>query len=152
MTTQIYVYREERGEAIAKLSNQIHRIDENIYTVKSQSHKGEYCISKVCGEWLCECPDNAFRQVKCKHIFGVEFSTSLRATVAIKTISPIQNLTECVYCHSSNMVKSGLRKNKSGNIQVFLCRDCHRKFTINIGFEKMKHNPQAITSAMQLYS
>jgi len=29
--------------------------------------------------------------------------------------------------------------------------DCKRTFSINIGFEKMKHNPQAITTAMQLY-
>jgi transposase-like protein len=48
-------------------------------------------------------------------------------------------------------MKYGLRKNKAGNLQVFYCRDCHKYFTINIGFERMKHNPQAITSAMQLY-
>jgi hypothetical protein len=41
--------REERGEAIAKLSNQIQRADENLYTVKSQSGNGEYCVTKVCG-------------------------------------------------------------------------------------------------------
>ncbi|MCJ7634171.1 DDE-type integrase/transposase/recombinase, partial [Candidatus Bathyarchaeota archaeon] len=29
--------------------------------------------------------------------------------------------------------------------------DCHKYFTFNIGFERMKHNSQAITSAMQLY-
>ena len=34
---------------------------------------------------------------------------------------------------------------------MFYCRDCHKYFTINIGFERMKHNPQAITLAMQLY-
>ena len=32
-----------------------------------------------------------------------------------------------------------------------LSRDCKRYFTINIGFEKMKHTPQGITIAMQLY-
>jgi putative transposase len=34
--------REERGKAIAKLSNQIQRVDESLYTVKSQSGNGEY--------------------------------------------------------------------------------------------------------------
>ena len=29
--------------------------------------------------------------------------------------------------------------------------DCTRTFSINIGFEGMKHNPKAITTAMQLY-
>jgi transposase-like protein len=56
-----------------------------------------------------------------------------------------------VFCHSSNIKKFGIRKNKSGNIQRFLCADCEKTFSVNIGFEKMKHNPQAVTSAMQLY-
>ena len=60
-------------------------------------------------EWICECPDNKYRHVECKHILAIKFSSKLRATVAVKTISPIQNLTECIYCHSNNIVKSGLR-------------------------------------------
>jgi transposase-like protein len=28
---------------------------------------------------------------------------------------------------------------------------CGRYFTINVGFEHMRHNPQAVTTAMQLY-
>jgi putative transposase len=143
--------REERGEAIAKLPNQIQRIDECLYSVKSQSGNGEYCVTKVCGEWICECPDNKYRHVKCKHVFAVEFSKSLRAEVAVRRIEPIENLTECIYCGSSNLKKDGLRRNKSGAIQKFYCRDCHKYMTFNIGFERMKHNPQAITSAMQLY-
>ena len=51
----------------------------------------------------------------------------------------------------TNIIKKGIRKNKTGNIQKFLCQDCHKYMTFNIGFERMKHNPQAITSAMQLY-
>ena len=51
----------------------------------------------------------------------------------------------------ATLKKTDVRKNKAGNIQKFYCRDCHHYFTINIGFESMKHNPQAITSAMQLY-
>jgi transposase-like protein len=143
--------RERLGMQIAQQENQIKRIDENTYTVKSQSHDGEYCISKVCGEWLCECPDNKYRHVKCKHIFAVEFSVSLRAEVSVRRIEPIDNLSECIYCGSSNIVKDGVRHNKHGNIQVLYCKSCFRYFTFNIGFERMKHNPQAITSAMQLY-
>ncbi|MCJ7632726.1 transposase, partial [Candidatus Bathyarchaeota archaeon] len=151
MSKQLTTTREERGEAIAKLQNQIKRIDENTYTVKSQAHDAEYCISRVCGEWLCECPDNKYHKVKCKHIFAVEFSLSVRAEVAVRRIEPIENLTECIYCGSSNIVKDGVRHNKHGDIQIFYCKDCSHYSTFNIGFEKMKHNPQAITSAMQLY-
>ena len=151
MSNQLTTTREERGEAIAKLEGQVKRIDEYTYTVKSQSHDGEYIVSKVCGEWMCECPDNKYRHVKCKHTIAVELSTVLRAEVAIRKIEPISNLSNCIYCGSANLKKDGVRKNKAGTIQKFLCRDCHKYMTFNIGFERMKHNPQAITSAMQLY-
>ena len=91
-----------------------------------------------------------FRGVKCKHIYAVEFSLELRKTIEVRKIEPI-SITGCKYCKSDNLVKDGIRKNKHGNIQKFECRDCRRYFTINIGFEKMKHNPKGITTAMQLY-
>jgi transposase-like protein len=151
MSRQLTTTREERGQAIAQFEGQIKRIDENIYTVKSQSHKGEYCVTKVCGEWLCQCPDNQYRKIKCKHIFAIEFSSQIRKEVQINRVIQEVNVQNCRYCGSSNIKKDGLRKNKSGIIQKFSCRDCRHYFTVNIGFEKMKHNPQAITSAMQLY-
>ena len=143
--------REERGQAITKLSNQIEVVDDCLYTVKSQSGNGEYTVFKVDGEWNCECPDNKYRHVKCKHIFAVEFSSQIRKEVQTNRVIQEVNVSNCQFCGSSNLKKDGVRKNKSGNIQKFYCRDCHHYFTINIGFEKMKHNPQAITSAMQLY-
>ena len=143
--------RMERGQAIAKTNNQIRRIDAQNYIVKSQSNNGEYQVSKVSGEWYCECPDHIYRHEKCKHIFAVELSASFRAEVAVARIEPIDNLTECLFCGSSNIVKDGVRKNKRGDIQIFYCKACEHYFTFNIGFERMKHNPQAITSAMQLY-
>jgi transposase-like protein len=151
MSNQLTTTRQERGEAIAKLENQIRRIDANTYTVKSQSNNGEYHVSKSENGWICECPDHTYRRVRCKHIFAVEFSVSFRTEVAVRRIEPVDNLSECVFCGSSNIVKDGVRKNKAGTIQKFYCRDCDHYFTFNIGFEKMKHNPQAITSAMQLY-
>lgn len=131
--------------------SQVNRVEENFYTVLSQSGNGEYCVTKVCGEWLCECPDNKYRHVKCKHIFAVEFSTQIRREVQTNRVIQEVNVQNCQYCGSNNLKKDGIRKNKAGDIQKFYCRDCHKYFTINIGFERMKHNPQAITSAMQLY-
>jgi transposase-like protein len=151
MSNQLTTTRKQRGEAIAKLSGQIQRVEENLYVVKSQSGNGEYIVTKVDGQWICECPDNKFRRVKCKHIFGVEFSSRIRNEVQINRVIQEINVQNCQYCGSSNLKRDGLRKNKCGTIQKFYCRDCHHYFTINIGFERMKHNPQAITSAMQLY-
>jgi putative transposase len=151
MSKQLTTTRQERGEEIAKLSGQIKRIDESLYTVKSQSGNGEYCVTKVNGEWLCECPDNKYRNTACKHIHAVIFSQSLRAEVAISRVIKEVNVQNCQYCGSSRIVKAGLRKNKHGNIQKYLCRGCGHYFTINLGFERMRATPQIITSAMQLY-
>ncbi len=143
--------REERGQAIAQSSGQVKRLDDCTYTVKSQSHDGQYTVNKVGNEWICSCPDNTYRHLICKHIFAVDFSSQLRSQVAVNRVIQEVNVSNCQFCGSSNLKKDGVRKNKSGTIQKFFCRDCHHYFTINIGFEKMKHNPQAITSAMQLY-
>ncbi len=143
--------REERGQAIAQLSDQVKRIDESTYTVKSQSHNGEYTVSKIDEEWVCSCPDNQYRHIICKHIYAVDFSVSLRKEVHANRVIQEVNVSTCQFCGSSNLKKDGIRKNKTGNIQKFYCRECNHYFTINIGFERMKHNPQAITTAMQLY-
>ena len=65
-------------------------------------------------------------------------------------IEPIQTQT-CVACGCSNLMKWGIRHTKAADIQKFKCRECGRFFTINIGFENMKHNPKAVTVALQLY-
>jgi len=144
-------FRQQRGLEIAQMGNQIKRIDGHTYIVKSQSNNGEYCVSNNGEGWNCECLDHIYRGIKCKHIFAVEISLSLRIEVAVRKIEPIETLTECIFCGSSNIVGDGVRHNKHGDIQKFYCKDCSHYFTFNVGFEKMKHNPQAITSAMQLY-
>ena len=143
--------REQRGMEIAQQENQITRIDETTYNVKSQTNHGEYFVTKQDGEWHCDCPDHVYRHVKCKHIFGVELSSQIRKEVQTKRVIQEVNVQNCQYCGSSNLKKDGVRNNKAGALQKFYCRNCHHYFTINIGFEKMKHNPHAITSAMQLY-
>jgi len=58
VTAQLTTSREERGQAIAQLNGQVKRVDDCTYTVKSQSHDGEYTVHKVGEEWVCSCPDN----------------------------------------------------------------------------------------------
>ena len=142
--------REQRGMELAQQNNVI-RINANSYTVKSQIGKEVYSVFKLDDEWRCTCPDYRYRHVKCKHIYAVHFSSSIRKEVETKRVIQEVNVQNCQYCGSSNLKKDGIRNNKAGAIQKFYCRDCHHYFTINIGFERMKHNPQAITSAMQLY-
>ena len=148
-----YNSRQLKGQLLARENNSVIRIDDLRYRVKSQSSKGEYDILSEDKEtWKCTCPDYLFRNEKCKHIFAVEFSFTLREQVKQQTVIVQQvNVSDCLFCHSLKLKKYGIRRNKSGDIQRFLCVDCNRTFSINIGFEKMKHNPQSITTAIQLY-
>lgn len=144
--------RELRGKEIATASNQIERLSQLNYRVKSQSGHGLYTVAKRDGVWECSWPDHIYREAKCKHIWGVEFSLRLREAIQphVTVIEPI-DVHACLYCQSPQIVKDGIRHNSHGNIQKFRCKACGRYFTINLGFERMKHSPQGITAAMQLY-
>lgn len=143
------VNRQESGKI---LQNSVRRIDDNTYSIKSLTRDETYQIVSTELGWTCSCPDHKFRGVRCKHIYAVEFSQILRQTVekAVNTvISPIE--LACKYCTSNKIVKKALRHNKYGDIQRYLCKECGKRFSFNIGFEKMRSTPQMITTSMQLY-
>ena len=145
--------RQEKGKEIAEQGNQIRRIDELTYSVRSQTRHVNYTVTKTNSGFVCNCPDHKFRKVCCKHIHSVEISIQLREQVRLQnkvTIEPI-NIQTCQFCNSDNLKKSGIRHNKSGDIQRFACKDCNKTFSLNLGFEKMKSSPEVITQALQLY-
>jgi transposase-like protein len=144
--------REERGKEIANQEGSIKRISDNEYQVKSQSKEYTvYSVRKMETGWICSCPDYQTRGERCKHIYAVQISQQIREEVKKSiVIEPIE-IEGCLFCHSPDVVKTGIRKNKEYAIQRFKCHSCGRTFSINIGFERMKHNPKAVTTAMQLY-
>ena len=142
--------REERGRAIAEKANQILVLSERFFKVASQSSDCMYDVTKKRkGGWLCTCPDFVYRNVICKHIWAVQVKLTVRQ-VAPRIIEPIQ-FDVCIFCRSPNLIKWGIRHNNYGDIQRFACKACGKSFTVNLGFERMKHNPQGVTAAMQLY-
>jgi transposase-like protein len=143
--------REVKGRMIAEKPDQVQRMDERFYKVASQNGHGMYDVVKTKTGWICSCLDHVYRKVRCKHIWAVQFSLKIREQVQARVIEPITAVQVCLYCKSEKIVKDGLRRNKYGSIQLFNCQSCGRYFSFNIGFERMKHNPQAITTAMQLY-
>ena len=151
MSNQLTTTRQERGKKIAHLSGQVAIFEDAVFEVKSQSGNGKYEVLKSSIGWVCSCPDHTYRHVKCKHIYAVEFSLAFKREVKTKRIKPINTISNCIFCESNDIVKDGVRHNKHGDIQKFYCRNCRKYFSFNIGFERMKHNPQAITSAIQLY-
>jgi transposase-like protein len=145
--------RQAKGRAIASLQDQIERKFDFEYIVNSQSKEGkQYRVLKTIEGWSCTCPDYNYRGWTCKHIYAVQISFNLRQEVKKNlVISPIDSVSECAFCQSASIKKYGIRRNRSGDIQRYICEFCKRTFSVNIGFERMKHNPQAITTAMQLY-
>jgi putative transposase len=143
--------REQKGQELAQLKDNIKRLDERNYQVKSLTRDEVYKILITSIGWVCSCADHMFRGVKCKHIYAVEFSLKLRETIRKEiVIQPVITLS-CCYCKSENIVKKAIRHNKNNDIHRYLCKECGKRFSFNIGFDKMHASPQAITSAIQLY-
>lgn len=141
-----------REQKAQELVNHVKRIDNHAYQVKSQSSNNYYDVIATESGWSCSCPDFTYRQVKCKHQFAVEFSLQIRKTVESQIVIKPVNVQTCPICQTTdNVVRHGIRHNKSGDIQRFFCKLSEKWFVINLGFEKMHTTPQMITSAMQLY-
>jgi putative transposase len=152
-TNKSSVNRKARGKSIAELQTNIRRINDRFYKVKSQSGNGKYDVTSNALGWTCSCADHKFRGVKCKHIFAVEFSLALREQVIQETsvVVPSLDTLSCIQCNSDRIVKDAIRHNKHGDLQRYLCKECGKRFSINLGFEGMRATPHVITSAMQLY-
>ena len=143
--------REDRGRAIFERQDQISRVDEGHYLVNSQSSDKKYQILAIESGWFCSCPDHKFRKVCCKHIHAVEISIRMREKVQNDVTMPEVDTSVCRHCKSTVTVKVGIRHNASGDVQVYRCRGCGRKFSSNLGFEKMRATPEQITIAMNNY-
>jgi transposase-like protein len=135
--------------------NKVEMINDSTFRVSSQSGQGSYVVVRKGLNWVCECADFEFNRVVCKHIYAVEqYWQGLRRTIP-HDAERLEELCEpeqvCKYCGSSNLIKRGIRKNKSANAQRFSCKDCGKRFVVNVGFEKMKATPQVVTIALDLY-
>jgi transposase-like protein len=144
--------REKKGKIIAEKNDQIKRINEHHYTVNSQSSEKIYDIISTESGFSCSCPDHTFRKVCCKHIHSVEISLQIRQKVEqqITTINPV-NVECCTKCQSDKIKKIGIRHNKNYDIQMYRCKNCNKKFSMNLGFERLKATPESVTASMNLY-
>ena len=151
MASPVFDYRMARGQEIARIESNVRRIDEHEYRVRSQSGDWEYTVIKTGAGWNCSCPDFQFRGLKCKHAFAVELSLQIRRRIEnARRVVPL-DYQSCLSCGSHSLFRDGILHNKSGDIQRFSCKSCGKRFTKNLGFERMKAKPEAVTLAMQLY-
>ncbi|MDE1831863.1 MAG: IS1/IS6 family transposase, partial [Thaumarchaeota archaeon] len=146
--------RELKALTIVGQPEQIKRINATSYKVKSQSSDTWYdVVHQFKQGWNCSCPDHTFRHLECKHIQAVYISKELRHKIVnnndVKEIES-SNQISCK-CGSMNIIKIGIRHNKSGNIQRFKCKECNYKWSDNLGFAYNKINSKIITLALDLY-
>lgn len=135
--------------------NQVKRIDQFHYRVKSQSSDNWYDVKyvyKPVRGWSCTCSDHIFRGAECKHIISTYLSKELRhKIIANSDINEIETSLEfSCKCGSQNMRKDGIRKNKACEIQRYKCLDCGKRFCNNIGL-RSKVSAKAITASLDLY-
>jgi hypothetical protein len=71
--------RPGKGRAVA-LSRRIYRLQNtDMFYVESETSDDHYYFVKFKPDvflesWYCSCKDNSIRELKCKHIFGIEFA------------------------------------------------------------------------------
>lgn len=56
----------------------------------------------------------------------------------------------CKHCKTTSAVKAGLRKNKVGFTQRYVCTKCNTYSVNRKGFENYRHSPEVITVALDL--
>jgi len=147
--------RKIRGYSILAKGDDPIQIGENKYKIPSQSDNGYYIVTKGYKVWNCTCPDCRYRKVECKHINAVKFwlklKDKLKEETTFTTDIQVSNEIKCPYCSSTNFVKDGMRKNKHGDKQIYRCKECGKKFSVEEGFKYMKNDPKIITLALDLY-
>ncbi|HID37036.1 MAG TPA: IS6 family transposase, partial [Ghiorsea sp.] len=58
----------------------------------------------------------------------------------------------CRNCgRDDEVIKKGIRYNKSGPMQMYYCKRCRKKFAARTGFGGMKKRAEAIVAALDLY-
>jgi transposase-like protein len=146
-----------RGYAIIAKGDEPILVSSDEFKIHSQSGKGYYLVRKGVHVWTCNCPDCFYRGVECKHINAVKFWMKLKGILETEvkdklTFKPKHDDdVRCPYCFSAELKKKGTRKNKQGVKQLYLCKSCNKKFSIDDGFKNMKNDQKVITLSLDLY-
>ena len=142
--------RQDRGRRIVEYGGQIRRIDDIEYEVQSQTWPDRaYAVFHTERGWICSCPDHLEAGHHCKHMYAVEISLRMREAAQRSTTIRQIDLTKCKFCNGV-IVKDGVRHFKRGDIQQYRCKECHKRFTHNLGFERKHATPEQITTAVDL--
>lgn len=143
--------KENKGIQIV-MKGDIKKQSDGDFLVRSQSNQDAwYDVIWERNHWSCNCMDYQKRGNKCKHVFAIRYFLILERIKFNAECSIEEN--HCPLCkQSTNVIKRGVRINRSGLLQRYYCKTCNRRFTGRpAGFEGMKNKVDIITTALDLY-
>lgn len=85
--------REVRGKAIADQGDQIKKVNDHSFEVKSQSCNGFYEVKATEAGMTCYCPDFVYRVGKCKHIMATRYYLQVEKDTPTGTVTEKVHLT-----------------------------------------------------------
>ena len=156
---ELKTLRKIRAYSILAKGNTPEIIDTETFVIKSQSDPKKVYTVTHNGVWKCTCPDWEYHNLKhdthlkCKHCMSVELWLKLRDKLTQDTELETDGLmekTECVFCHSKNIKRDGMRKNKHGLKQKYKCKDCGHWFVTD-RIKGYSANKQVIALTIDLY-
>jgi len=156
--TQISQTRTIRGYAIIGKGDEPRRVSEGAYEIRSQSSTTFYRLTKHGAGWSCTCPDYVNRHEEvgdCKHVSALRLwfkaKEATEQTDTFEVPKTVLSFEHCRFCNSVDLLKWGYRKTRSGKKPVFKCRTCGKRFVVDEGFLKSRHDPKIVTLALDLY-
>ena len=145
--------RTQRAAQMMELPNCAVQFSPEKFSVRSQSiPQIHYIVSKTDNGLVCDCPDHTTRKSDCKHIkIVLDLIRNNNGKKQPFRIIERSLIKVCKFCDSGRLIKKGIRKNKKGDSQQYKCLDCKKRFTLNLGFEKMRYDSTLVTRALQMY-
>ena len=138
------INRKVHGLDIASRSNDIRRIEDDYWQVRSQTLKHETWYNLVHTEngWICDCPDMQINKAICKHSHAIKFFMKIYDARNGITLVQDEISQECKdvriiannqYAVQSNSSDKSYRVEKLAKADVWVCecKDFHRKLRTN---------------------
>ena len=85
--------REVKGKAIAEQGDQIKKVNDHSFKVKSQSGSKVYEVKTTPNGMTCDCPDFVYRGGKCKHIQATRYYLEIEKDTPQGTVTEKVHLT-----------------------------------------------------------
>jgi transposase-like protein len=134
--------------AIVARGDQIRSTGPTQWTVCSQSQPGSFHhVEQEGARWKCDCPFFSATSMTCVHIVAVRYQNGLQDSAPALP----ETRVVCDSCGSPEVVCRGIRRNKSGDAQTYVCKSCGRRFVGRGGFSKRRADPMNIARSLDLY-